>query len=717
MDNYSAIGNKETGGHKEPRLRISTKRLWLFRIITALVIPALILVLIEAVLRAAGYGYPAAALIKYQIDGSQEVYCSNPRFGWRFFPPKIAQEISPFAVPADKAENTYRIFILGGSAAQGEPDPAYGFGRQLRFMLRQLYPSVNFEVYNAAIPGINSHVAVQIAKDCARLEPDLFIVYMGNNEVIGPYGAGTLFSPLTRNLSLIRMGIAIKGTKTGQLMNNLIGTIKRGGVTTEAWGSFDMFFGRQVRYDDEQMKFVYSHFRQNLEDISRFARESGAKTIFSTVPVNLKDCSPLGSLHRQNTDKDWTSFENLYSKGVGLEKAGDYTGAVESYLAAAETDDTYAALQFRLGRCFWNLGQFEKAHERYELALELDTLRFRADSKINNIIREVAEDKTDRGIYFADAVGVFEQNSPNNCPGYELFLEHVHLNFEGNYLLARTLLNRLNDALPESIKSQKSEDREPPDEDECAERLAFTDYDNFTITRNNFKFIRDFTVFENQAYRKKTIESWKNRTELLEKAVGPDAAGRALKQYEKTIKRYSSDSRLRLKYARLLWSSGRKTAPGAIEQYRVLIKQIPNSHKALGELAYTENMVGDNDTALKHAAMAADIMPTNILANYIIAAVLQAKNRPMQAQKQFAKTIRMDPKCFEAYIGLGSVLDQQGKDKQAEEVYRKGIEEMPNNANLHFNLAVLLRNNGAFEDAKEELRKAMILDPGIAARL
>ena len=51
---------------------------------------------------------------------------------------------------------------------------------------------LTFEVINAAVTSMNSHVARRIAKDCAAHDPDVFIIFMGNNEVVGPYGPPTL---------------------------------------------------------------------------------------------------------------------------------------------------------------------------------------------------------------------------------------------------------------------------------------------------------------------------------------------------------------------------------------------------------------------------------------------------------------------------------------------------------------------------------------------
>ena len=43
---------------------------------------------------------------------------------------------------------------------------------------------------NTAISAVNSHVMLPVAKACLEYDPDFLVVYMGNNEVAGPFGAG-----------------------------------------------------------------------------------------------------------------------------------------------------------------------------------------------------------------------------------------------------------------------------------------------------------------------------------------------------------------------------------------------------------------------------------------------------------------------------------------------------------------------------------------------
>jgi tetratricopeptide (TPR) repeat protein len=697
----------------KPCLRISFWRLWLFRIIAVFVIPVFALMLLEVTLRVIDYGYPAATFVRAKVNG-RTVYCSNCKFGWRFFPPEISRWFDPFVVPADKTDNTYRIFILGESAAWGDPAPSYCFGRQLSVMLRRQYPSVNFEIFTAAMTAINSHAIVQIAKDCSQLKPDLFVIYMGNNEVVGPYGAGTIFSSLSKSMFLIRINIAMKATRVGQLMSRLAYITSRANTKPETWGGLEMFLGKQIRPDDEKMQYVYSHFRRNLEDIIRCAQKAGAKTIVSTVAVNLKDCPPFASLHRLNLGEQVKQFDSIYQHGVELEKAGDFNGAIDSYLAAAEIDDTYAELQFRAGRCLWNLGQFDKAREKYARAMEFDTLRFRADPSINRIIRGVGENRESQGIYFVDAADEFARQSPHNCPGFELFFDHVHPVFSGNYLLAKTIFGRVEQVLPDKIKVQKTIVSAFTSENMCARQLAFTNFDCFRVTQTNLEIISKKQPFINQAYHKEAVAFWRQKHEQLKNFIGPDVMAEAIEQYEQVIKLNSTDYYLRQNYAKVL-NMDKNYTNLAAKQCRLIIEQTPYDFSTLTMLANMEAQLGNTDSALEHAVMATKYMPTDFKANQIAGTLYQNIGQYGKAQRYIAEAVRLNPKFVPGYINLAWILSQQGKIGQAERVYRKGIEVNPDDASLHLNLSLLFQQRGQLEEAEKERRKAISLDPNIVS--
>ena len=196
---------------------------WLLRLSLCVLSPILFFGLLEAGLRLGGYGYPTGFFLGPDAGGT---YTTNYRFGWRFFPRSLARTPQPCILSA-KPAGSVRIFVLGESAAMGTPDPSFNFGRILAVMLREQYPGVQFEVVNGAMTAINSHVALEIARDCAARQPDLFVVYMGNNEVIGPYGPGTVFQRWSPSLGWFAASLWVKSTRVGELLGDVVGSLPR----------------------------------------------------------------------------------------------------------------------------------------------------------------------------------------------------------------------------------------------------------------------------------------------------------------------------------------------------------------------------------------------------------------------------------------------------------------------------------------------------------
>ena len=231
--------------HQVPAPTLAGWRLWLFRGVVGVGAPILVLVALEA-----GCVCWVLALIRLSRSPARSRVCpclaDNPRYSWQFFPPAIARQFEPFAFPATKSARTYRAVVLGESAAQGIPDGAYAFARILREMLRSAYPDVQFEVINAGVTAINSHVIYQIARDFLRHDPDLLVVYMGNNEVIGPFGVGTVFGPFSRHLSLIRLGISPPQDPVGPV--HRLGSLNKSHERLlRSWGGMEMFLDKQIR--------------------------------------------------------------------------------------------------------------------------------------------------------------------------------------------------------------------------------------------------------------------------------------------------------------------------------------------------------------------------------------------------------------------------------------------------------------------------------------
>ena len=579
------------------------RRVWLFRLAVVILTPALFLLLLEAGLRAGGCGYPSAATIPCEVNG---IACrgDNVRFGWRFFPRDIAREFDPFIFATIKPRNTYRIFVLGESAAQGTPDCAYGFGRILEAMLDHAHPGTDFEVIVAAMPAINSHVVVEIARDLARYPPDLFVVYMGNNEVIGPYGPGTVFSPLSPHLPLIRAGIRLRSTRTGQLLAGVASSLGAKSHSPKAWAGLEMFVGQQVAADDPRLETVYRHFRRNLEDIRRIALDSGAAVLFCTLGCNLRDCPPFASMHRADLGKDdlakWTG---LYEAGVQHEAEKDFSGAIESYLAATGIDDRYAELQFRLGRCYEQMGDHEKARDRFVPARDLDALRLRPDRRINEIIRQVATESKRERVHLVDAEGVFQAADGSGVPGRELFHEHVHLTFHGDYVLARAIAEQV------SRVARMMAGRPLLDETGCARRVGYNAWAHYNTIFKVLNYYLRKPPFTGQLYHDEHVRRLEREVKRTEATLTPDLCKQIAVLYREIIAEVPSDIWLRLRLAEFasVFLNDEQTA---VEQCRRVQELVPHSYKPHLLLAMSLARLNRFDEAMEHLRAVLRIKPT-----------------------------------------------------------------------------------------------------------
>lgn len=450
---------------------LAGQRLWLMRLVAVIAAPAAFLLLLEGVLTLCGVGYPTSFFVQSERPG---FLTTNAHFGWHYQQETLA-EPQPCMIPIDKPRDGIRVFILGESAAMGTPDPSFGFARILEVLLGRYFPDRPIEVVNAAMRGINSHVIARISRQCAGLDPDVVVVYAGNNEFNGLYGPKTSLSFLGGHPTLIPAFHFVKQTRTGQLFRRLLGANPEARQNRKLKRDRAYFEDRRTAFDDPGRDHVYRNYRKNLSRICRYALDAGADVVVSTVGVNLRDCPPLGSLHRGNlAPSERQQWDRLYQDGIGFESTGDFERALFSYRRTLEIDDCYAELHFRMARCCLRTGDPDGARRAFALARDRDALQFRADCRINEIVREVAAEGA--RLVEVDKALAESERCPDGVPGGEFFYEHVHLRFPGDYEVARAILPAVLDCLRRRGVTPVGS-VEVPTSEQCARDLAFTHWD------------------------------------------------------------------------------------------------------------------------------------------------------------------------------------------------------------------------------------------------
>lgn len=562
-----------------------------------------VILLLEGALRWAGTGYAP----HFFLRGEDGYLHANRNFGRLFFPERLVREGVAVRLADPKPKDTYRIFVLGESAAMGFPSPRFGFPRVLESLLREAFPGQRIEVVNVAMAGINSHAVRRVARECAALQPDAFVIYMGNNEVVGPFGPGTVFGEATTSLWRARAAMALRSTKTGQFIDGWMDRLA--GRDRKRWGGMEMFTSQRVAADHPAMAEVYANFRRNLDDI--LAITSGHPTVLCTIAVNLTDFPPL---------------------------AGDQARA--TYEAAR----TAAAA-----------GDQEKARGLFRAARDLDELRFRADSEINRIIREQGN-KT--GVTLIDVEEVFAAN-PHALTDSSLFWEHVHLDYPGNFLLAESAAQALAPHMAEYFG------RKPlawPDSEAVRRKIGYTASEEL-YAAGDIAAMLAHPPFRDQPGNTQRGRAMGERARQLDAAWKSADLAAWQTDLEAEVARFPEDPWQRVALASVLDARG--DFGGALAQKREIATLIPYDVSALFNLGRAEARA-DNLAAAKDAfRRAAQLDPHFAKPVIELAACAMRENNPREAERILEDFLHRDPENIGALLALAQIARHEKRLRDA----------------------------------------------------
>lgn len=86
-----------------------------------------------------GLGVPARLYLK-TTSGGGGVAIENPHYTRKYFGRGLERSPWPHDIPVPKPADEFRIFLLGESAALGDPIPEFGMARMLEALLHEEIP-------------------------------------------------------------------------------------------------------------------------------------------------------------------------------------------------------------------------------------------------------------------------------------------------------------------------------------------------------------------------------------------------------------------------------------------------------------------------------------------------------------------------------------------------------------------------------------------------
>ena len=382
------------------RIKNKSSRIWLFRII-AVSISLFLIVLIEIVLRLAGYGHSYDLFVENKQQHGY--YVMNEFASEKFFMSADKATVGyyePFLI--NKTADTYRIFVLGESTTVGFPYGYNGsFHRWLKYRLMFTFPDVNFEIINLSLTAVNSYTIADFAEQIVDYKPDAVLIYVGHNEYYGALGVGSTLK-IGNNPKIVRSIITLRQLKLYQLMNNIIGGFRNNEKISEKSLMQHMPADKQIPFESKKYWQAINQFKYNMNRTCEILAKRNIPVLISNLVSNEKDLKPFIS-----------------------DSVSEYS-AMNFFEQASE---------------IYKNGNFDEAKKLFVKAKEYDLLRFRAPEAINKEIEDLAKSYDE--VKLVDSRSRFEQESPHGILGNETLLEHVHPNLFGYALLSDAFFDKM----------------------------------------------------------------------------------------------------------------------------------------------------------------------------------------------------------------------------------------------------------------------------------
>ncbi len=348
-----------------------------------------------------------------------------------------------------KPKGIYRIVCLGGSATYGRPFFDHtSFAGWLRALLPKADPLRNWEVINAGAISYASYRIRGLMAELARYEPDLFIVYTGENEFLERRTYASVFETpgLLRNAAGLASRLRIATVmQSGLELAGILRPVDRNkatGLHEEVVRIPVYAVGPEAYTRDETFKReALSHYEASLNAMVDLAAETHARLLFVTPISNLRDFAPFKSENRSGLTPDQLrAWRVAYEKGRTLAHNNQPAEAGQQFDAALAIDDRHADLLYRKGQALLALGKDKEARDYLVRARDEDICPLRALTATLDTMRKVA---AQRGVELLDFERLATPRASHQISGEDLLADHVHLQIAGSKMLALDILDQL----------------------------------------------------------------------------------------------------------------------------------------------------------------------------------------------------------------------------------------------------------------------------------
>jgi tetratricopeptide (TPR) repeat protein len=274
------------------------------------------------------------------------------------------------------------------------------------------------------------------------------------------------------------------------------------------------------------------------------------------------------------------AWEVDFAAAKALLQQRQFETALARFTELAEANPSHAEVHFQRGRTLLQMGKSEAAQADFVIARDLDALRVRADSRINEAIRTLGRERAGSGIVLIDLEKEIGQFAQAGIPGMDVFFDHVHYTFVGNYRATQFFAERLLPLLPPAIRG--SDTGTWPEPQLVFEDLALTVWDQVRVWSEMAERL-DTPPYNERALAEATVAYCRSVAQQAEEVRNPSTD---IATYKRALAEDPADYHLWDRLGNYQLNQG--NLPGAIAAFEWITSTYPGfegGHQSLG-LAY-----------------------------------------------------------------------------------------------------------------------------------
>ncbi|WP_146520040.1 tetratricopeptide repeat protein [Stieleria varia] len=602
-----------------------------------------------------------------------------------------------------KPPDVKRVVCLGGSTTYGRPfDDHISFSNWLRQLLPVTDSDHRWEVINAGGISYASYRVAAVMEELAEYQPDLYIVYTGQNEFLEQ----RTYAGLMNASQWSRDSRAwIQSTRTWGLASSIARAFHDESSQHDASGDASEELPAEVderlnhtigpqdyERDDAWHDKVCQDYQWNLQRMIEIARAADVPIVFVMPTSNELDCSPFKS----EPSNDLSSGLQVQLKeAVALSQqsvdARQWQEALDSSRLALELDDRNPDACFLAGIALHHLGRQDEALASLTAAVDNDICPLRATSRLRGILREVTQRYQVPLVDFERRLRQTSQDQWGHpCLGSRYFLDHVHPDPATHRRLAGWILESLieNSLVRGELPSQE-------DIDSIDERIqAEIDTTARAVSYRNLAKVLHWSGKFREALPRARDAVADMPDDLESRYIAANCL-QELGQWDEAVQEYDAlfargdFDRAVLPFGELLYQRGEMVAAKAYVMQASVVTQGVTRARAFFFLGRIHQNLGENEFAIESLRKSDELYPNHLPTLLALAGVLMDSSQFKDALAVVSTAAEQNPDSFEAHWMQGRIHIALGETSKAAAALRIADQIRPGDPEIQQTLELL----------------------------